>query len=52
MGKLEPFDNKRTKWQGLWYTPKNYTFTSAVLSLSDLRKFKGNKNMEEHKNEV
>jgi len=42
MGKLEPFDHLRTKWQGLWYNPRNYTYTSTVLSLADLRKFKGN----------
>jgi len=41
MGKLEPFENKRTDWQGLWYHPENYSFTSCTFDLSDLRKFKG-----------
>ena len=41
MSNLEPFEQKRTKWQGLWYNPSNYTFTSTTLDLADLRKFKG-----------
>lgn len=42
MGKLEPFDNKRTKWSGLWYHPDKLCFTSASFSIAELRKFKGN----------
>ena len=42
MGVLEPFDNKGTKWSGLWYHPSSHYFTSATFSLADLRKFKGN----------
>lgn len=41
MGKLEPFDKKQTTWQGLWWHPENCAFTSAILSLADIRKFKG-----------
>lgn len=41
MGKLEPFDQKRTTWQGLWYHKHNYCFTSASINLSDLKKYKG-----------
>lgn len=42
MAKLEPFDNKRTKWSGLWYHPDKLCFTSATFSIAELRKFKGN----------
>ena len=41
MGKLEPIDNKRTEWQGLWFHHENNSFTSCTFDLSDLRKFKG-----------
>ena len=41
MGKLQPFDQKATKWEGLWWHPENHCFHSAALSLADLRKFKG-----------
>lgn len=41
MGKLEPFDNKRTQWQGLWYHNDTHCFTSSALSLADIKKFKG-----------
>ena len=41
MGKLEPFDQKRTNWQGLWYHKHNYCFTSASINLADLKKYKG-----------
>ena len=42
MGKLKPFDQKRTKWQGLWYHPESYSYTSATLNLADIKSFKGN----------
>lgn len=42
MGKCEPFDQKRTKWQGLWYHPESHSFSSTTLSLADIKKFKGN----------
>lgn len=42
MGKLEPIDQKRTNWEGLWYHPDLHSFSSVAFSLSDLRKFKGN----------
>lgn len=41
MGKLEPFDGKRTKWAGLWYHHNNFCFTSEAFNLGDLKKFKG-----------
>ena len=41
MGKLEPFDGKATKWNGLWYHKHNYCFTSVTFDLADLKKFKG-----------
>ena len=41
MGNFEPFDNKQTKWQGLWWHPESCHFSSAAISLSDIRKFKG-----------
>ena len=41
MGKLEPIDNKRTAWEGLWWHPETGYYSSAVLNLGDLRKFKG-----------
>lgn len=41
MGKLEPFDGKRTKWNGLWYHKHNYCFSSETFDLADLKKFKG-----------
>ena len=39
--KLEPFDGKRTKWQGLWYQKEWHCFSSSAFNLADLRKFKG-----------
>lgn len=41
MGRCEPFEQKRTKWQGLWYHPESYSFSSTTLSLADIKKFKG-----------
>ena len=41
MGRLEPIDGKCTSWEGLWWHPETNSFTSASLSLADLRKFKG-----------
>ena len=41
MGKLEPFDGKRTKWNGLWYHKHNYCFSSESFDLADIKKFKG-----------
>ena len=50
MGKLEPFETKMTKWLGLWWHPEINAFTSEVLSLSDIRKFKGNVRLQVRKN--
>ena len=41
MGKLESFDNKQTKWEGLWWHPEYNGFSSTVIDLSVVRKFKG-----------
>ena len=41
MDNLAPFDNKQTKWTGLWWHPEYKSFSSAVISLAELRKFKG-----------
>lgn len=41
MGNLEPFDQKRTKWSGLWYHSDTHSFSSPTFSLAELRKFKG-----------
>ena len=41
MGRLEPIDGKCSTWQGLWWHPETNSFTSASLSLSDLRQYKG-----------
>ena len=41
MGKLEPFDGKRTKWGGLWYHQHNRCFSSESFDLADIKKFKG-----------
>lgn len=50
MGKLEPFDAKMTKWLGLWWHPEINAFTSGVLNLADLRKFKGTVRLQVRKN--
>lgn len=50
MGKLEPIEGKQTKWQGLWWHPEYNGFSSTVLSLSDIRKFKGNVRLYVRKN--
>ena len=41
MGKLEPIARHSTNWEGLWYHPEINGFTSSVIDLADLRKFKG-----------
>lgn len=38
---LETFDGKKTNWQGLWWHPEYNGFSSAVINLSQLKKFKG-----------
>lgn len=40
--KLEPFDRKCTRFQGLWYNQSDHCFRSATFNLAQLRKFKGN----------
>jgi hypothetical protein len=41
MGRLEPIDGKITSWEGLWWHPEYNGFSSAVISLANLKKFKG-----------
>ena len=50
MGKLEPITGMKTKWEGLWWHPENMSFSSATISLADLRKFKGNVRLVVRKN--
>lgn len=40
--KLEPFDKKFTKYQGLWYDSVGHCFKSAVINLAQIKQFKGN----------
>ena len=39
--KLEAFDNMATNWEGLWWHPEYNGYSSAVIDLSVLKKFKG-----------
>ena len=41
MGKLETIEGKTTNWNGLWWHPEYCGFSSAVISLAELKKFKG-----------
>ena len=41
MANLEVFDQKRTKWEGLWYHNDTHYYSSAAINLSQLKKFKG-----------
>lgn len=41
MSKLQAIDGKTTNWEGLWWHPEYNGFSSAAISLSELRKFKG-----------
>ncbi len=50
MGRLEPIDGKQTKWDGLWWHPEYNGFSSGVISLADIRKFKGNVRLYVRKN--
>jgi len=50
MAKLEVIDGKQTNWAGLWWHPEYAGFSSDALSLSELRKFKGNVRLYMRKN--
>lgn len=50
MGKLEVFDKKQTKWEGLWWHPEYAGFSSATLNLSKLKQFKGSVRLYVRKN--
>lgn len=41
MGNLEPIEGKTTSWEGLWWHPEYNGYSSAAISLADLKKFKG-----------
>lgn len=41
MSNLEVIDNKQTSWEGLWLHPESGYFSSAAISLAQLKKFKG-----------
>ena len=47
---MEVFDGKQTRWEGLWWHPEYNGFSSSAISLSDLRKFKGNVRLYVRKN--
>lgn len=38
---LEAFDRKQTNWGGLWFHSEYNGFSSEVINLAELRKFKG-----------
>ena len=38
---METFENKQTNWEGLWWHSEYNGFSSAVIDLSILKKFKG-----------
>ena len=48
--KLEVIDGKQTSWEGLWWHPEYNGYSSATISLSELRKFKGNVRLYVRKN--
>lgn len=48
--KLEPIDKKQTNWLGLWWHPEYNSYSSSVIDLSKLRKFKGKVRMLVRKN--
>lgn len=50
MSTMEPFDKKQTRWEGLWWHPEDMCFSSAVMNLAQLKKFKGNVRMYVKKN--
>lgn len=41
MAKLQAIEGKTTNWMGLWWHPETNSFSSGAISLSELRKFKG-----------
>ena len=50
MSKLEVIDGKQTSWEGLWWHSEYNGYSSATISLSELRKFKGNVRLYVRKN--
>jgi len=38
---VEVFEGKESSWEGLWWHPEYNGFSSAVIDISELRKFKG-----------
>lgn len=41
MAKLQSFERMQTGWEGLWYHPEYNGYSSACISLAELKKFKG-----------
>lgn len=50
MAKLKVIDGKQTSWEGLWWHPEYAGFSSATISLAQLREFKGNVRLYVRKN--
>lgn len=50
MSKLELMENTTTRWEGLWYHPESYLFTSRVFSLETFRGFSGSVRLYVRKN--
>jgi hypothetical protein len=38
---MKTFDGKQTEWEGLWWHPEYNGYSSALISFSSLREFKG-----------
>lgn len=38
---MEKFEDKQTRWEGLWYHQDGKYFSSAAINLSKLKNFKG-----------
>ena len=49
--KLTAFDSMKTNWEGLWWHPEYNGFSSAVIDLSTLKKFKGKVRLYVRKNQ-
>ena len=52
MGKFKPIEGKSTQWEGLWWHSEYNGFSSAAISLTDLRQFKGNVRLYVRKNKL
>lgn len=50
--RLKAIEKMQTDWMGLWYHPEHNGYSSAVISLAELRKFKGNVRIYMRKNKL